>query len=114
MRISDWSSDVCSSDLDQFQGDSLWRLGTSLNYLARQLAALGRLDDAEVIVADWDSTETLRDATVLTEEARRIVRFLTVPPELAKGQQKGHPRSEERRGGTEWGRTGRSRGWPSQ
>ncbi|MBM9466621.1 hypothetical protein [Nakamurella leprariae] len=84
---------LCSRN-DQFQGDSLWRLGTSLNVLARTLQELDRLDDAEVVVSDWGSAEPLRDATVLTDEARRIVRFLTVPPELAKAKQRDSPFAE--------------------
>lgn len=84
---------LCSRN-DQFQGDSLWRLGTSLNYLARQLAALGRLGNAEVIVTDWGSVEPLRDATLLTDDARSLVRFLTVPTALATEQQQDSPFAE--------------------
>ncbi len=78
---------LCSRN-DQFQGDSLWRLETTLNHAARQAADLGRLDDVEVIVADWGSEEPLRDAVRLSEEAARIVRFLTVPVALAREKQR--------------------------
>jgi glycosyltransferase involved in cell wall biosynthesis len=85
---------LCSRN-DQFQGDSLWRLSTTINHVARQLALLGRLDEAEVIVSDWGSEGvTLRDAAVLTEQARRITRFLTVPPALAKEKQQDSPFGE--------------------
>ena len=78
---------LCSRN-DQFQGDSLWRLETTLNHVARQAADLGRLDDVEVIVADWGSEQPLRDAVRLSEEAARIVRFLTVPVALAREKQR--------------------------
>lgn len=78
---------LCSRN-DQFQGNSLWRLETSLNFAARQLAELGHLEDAEIIVTDWGSTKPLRDAVRLGEEAQKIVRFLTVPIELAKEKQR--------------------------
>jgi hypothetical protein len=84
---------LCSRN-DQHQGDSLWRLGTALNYLARQLSTIGRLDAAEIVVADWGSAEPLRDVTVLTDEARRIVRFLTVPVELTQEKQRDSPFAE--------------------
>ncbi len=85
---------LCSRN-DQFQGDSLWRLGTSINYVARQLAMLGRLDEAEVIVTDWGSeTVPLREAVALTEDARRITRFITVPPVLAKEKARDSPFAE--------------------
>lgn len=84
---------LCSRN-DQFQGDSLWRLSTTLNYLARQLAALGRLDQAEVIVTDWGSREPLRDAIPLTAQARSLVRFLTIPEQLAAEKQQDSPFGE--------------------
>ncbi|MGQ0576765.1 MAG: hypothetical protein ACT4RN_21575 [Pseudonocardia sp.] len=84
---------LCSRN-DSFQGDSLWRLGTSLNYLARQLAALGRLADVEVIVTDWGSAVPLREVTALTGEAESVVRFLTVGVDLARQQQGDSPFAE--------------------
>ena len=77
---------LCSRN-DQFQGNSLWRLETTLNFAARQLAEIKHLEDVEIIVTDWGSTELLRDAVQLSEEAHRIVRFLTIPTELAKEKQ---------------------------
>ena len=77
---------LCSRN-DQFQGNSLWRLETSLNFAARQIADLGHLNDVEIIVTDWGSTELLRDVVRLGEEAHKIVRFLTIPTALAKEKQ---------------------------
>lgn len=78
---------LCSRN-DNFQGNSLWRLETTLNHVARQAAEMGRLTDLEVVVADWGSEEPLRDAVRLSDEAAVIVRFLTVPVPLAKEKQR--------------------------
>lgn len=78
---------LCSRN-DRFQGNSLWRLETTLNFAARQLAEIGHLEDVEILVTDWGSTELLRDAVQLGEEAHKIVRFLTIPTELAKEKQR--------------------------
>jgi hypothetical protein len=84
---------LCSRN-DQFQGNSRWRLETALNYVAAHLAELGRLGDAEIIVADWGSEHPLRDALVLTEEAAWITQFLMIPTALAKGKQRDSPFAE--------------------
>lgn len=78
---------LCSRN-DQFQGDSLWRLATTLNHAAFHAAALGRLDDIEIVVTDWGSEEPLRDAVRLSAEAAGIVRFVTVPVALAQEKQR--------------------------
>ncbi len=84
---------ICSRN-DQWQGNSLWRLETALNYTARQAARLGRLEDVEIIVADWGSVEPLSQAVGLGSEAARIVRYLYFPPELAAEKQKNSPFAE--------------------
>jgi hypothetical protein len=73
---------LCSPN-DNFQGDSLWRLETTLNHAARQAGRHGRLDDLD-LVAGSASSESLRNAVCLTDEASHVARFLTAPPELAK------------------------------
>jgi hypothetical protein len=84
---------LCSRN-DQWQGNSLWRLETTLNYTAMQAAAIGRLDEVEIIVADWGSVDTLRDAAKLTPDAAKIVRYLNISPLLAKDKQKDSPFAE--------------------
>jgi hypothetical protein len=78
---------LCSRN-DAFQGDSRWRLEMSVNAVVAHAAALGRLDDLEVVVSDWGSEEPLRDVVRLSDDARRVVRFLTVPVDLAREQQR--------------------------
>jgi hypothetical protein len=58
-------------------------LSTCLNYLARNLQRLGRLDDVEVIIVDWDSEVPLHQVMPLTQAAAKITRFIIVPPEVA-------------------------------
>lgn len=84
---------LCSRN-DQWQGNSLWRLEVTLNATARQAARIGRLDDLEIVVADWGSTDGLSDAVRLVPEARRIVRFLHVPKDLADEKQQDSPFAE--------------------
>ena len=84
---------LCSRN-DQWQGNSLWRLETTLNYIALQAAEIGRLDEVEIIVADWGSAETLRESIKLIPEAIRIVRYLNIPPALAKEKQRDSPFAE--------------------
>lgn len=84
---------LCSRN-DQWQGNSLWRLETTLNYTASQVAEIGRLGEVEIIVSDWGSVETLRDAVKLTPQAAKIVRYLNIPPSLAKEKQRDSPFAE--------------------
>jgi glycosyltransferase involved in cell wall biosynthesis len=69
---------------DQFMGNFTWRLETALNYLAANLKRLGRLEDVEVVVTDWGSEVPLHSVLSLNWSARRIVRFILVPPPLAQ------------------------------
>ena len=81
---------LCSRN-DRYQGDSVWRLQTALDYAGRRVAELGREDDVEIVVSDWGSEFPLRERLELTPEAARIVRFLTIPPEIARAEQKDSP-----------------------
>ena len=68
---------------DGFMGDFNWRLSTSINIMARGAAKIGRLQDIEVIIADWNSQVPLHKVLELVPEARAITRFLCVPDEVA-------------------------------
>src|SRR3546814_17137525 len=98
MRISDWSSDVCSSDLDQLA------VGSSVSFAAS--AAGGTVKnfkkwrDADPdFAADWE--EALEEGTDFIEDAA-----------TDRALKKSDPRSEERRVGKECVRTCRSRWSP--
>jgi hypothetical protein len=79
---------------DQYQGNSLWRLQTALNYVAQSVHQLGREADVEVIVADWGSETPLRNVLMLTQEAARMVSFVYIPPDIARVEQKDSPFAE--------------------
>jgi hypothetical protein len=81
---------LCSRN-DRYQGDSVWRLQTALDYAGRRVAELGREEDVEIVVSDWGSEFPLRDRLELTPQAARIVRFLTIPPDVARAEQKDSP-----------------------
>jgi hypothetical protein len=72
---------------DGHMGNFNWRLETVLNYLADNLQKLGRLDDLEVVVGDWGSEEPLYKILSLTPTAKKIARFVLVPPDLALEKQ---------------------------
>lgn len=68
---------------DNYMGNFKYRITTCLNYLARNLKDLGRLDDVEVMVTDWNSDVPLAKVLPLSPEAGRICRFVYVPPAVA-------------------------------
>src|SRR3546814_20269338 len=101
MRISDWSSDVCSSDL------SLGRGCPSLGGLSEKSGGTTR--------GDWRCTanssgRSRLNSPVLPQPDRRTEPV--VPRKREPAFRLGIKRSEERRGGKEGGRTCRSRGSP--
>jgi hypothetical protein len=78
---------LCSRN-DEYMGNSRWRLETTLNYVAEQVEAVGRVDHVEVLVADWGSEVPLSEVIRLSPVAARIVSFLYVPPGIARPLQK--------------------------
>src|SRR3546814_19725281 len=97
MRISDWSSDVCSSDQIRIAGQPLLRREQGrpavqqIRVLLRGLPFGGGAGDA-------------------LAHAQVVATFLDPAPEARPGPQQG--RSEERRGGKECVSKGRSRWTP--
>src|SRR5687768_7321692 len=71
---------------DGYMGDYLYRLATSLSFLAQSAEAAALLDQIEVLVVDWASTRPLSADLPLTAAARRITRFLEVTPEVIAGR----------------------------
>src|SRR3546814_19898015 len=96
MRISDWSSDVCSSDLD----------ANGLINIAAFAALLGR--DVAVVSVLAVNTEigTIQPPETIRDRAFRIGAFFHTDATQA-------PRSDARRVGEECVSTCRSRGWTS-
>ncbi len=81
---------LCSRN-DQYMGNSRWRLETTLNYAGDLIEALGRSREVEVLVADWGSEVSLREAVALGPAAAKIVSFVTVPTALARELQRDSP-----------------------
>jgi hypothetical protein len=73
---------VCGRN-DNYMGNYTWRITTALNFLVRNLFRLGRQNDAEIILADWNSDVPFHKQMRLVPEARQIMRFLVVPPAIA-------------------------------
>src|SRR3546814_21033338 len=107
MRISDWSSDVCSSDLAEVE-----RQRGIFEIVALVRERLGRTHQAEQI--DALGLAHARCGGAL--EAEHDDRVAPVLRRRIGGQPALHPlergRSEERRGGKECVSTCRSRWWP--
>lgn len=68
---------------DNFMLNFSYRLQCTLNCLANNLNKLGLMDQVEIIVSDWGSETPLHKILILNEGARKITRFLVIPPEVA-------------------------------
>src|SRR3546814_17779536 len=99
MRISDWSSDVCSSDL-------VARLGTHVTNFAAVMEQVQQVSQSIEAIAKTTNMLAL-NAAIEAERAGDAGRtFAVVAAEVKK------LRSEERRVGKEWVRKCRSRWSP--
>src|SRR3546814_19753780 len=112
MRISDWSSDVCSSDLDfrAFRA-SPQADGAVLAAAAalRQTRRMGEGDGTDLLIVGLSATDYVGHGTG-TEGSEMCLQMLALDREL--GDFFARLRSEERRVGNECVSTCRSRGSP--
>lgn len=74
---------ICYGRNDNYMGNFKWRLATVLNKHAQNAYILGAEHEVEVIVADWGSEVPLWQVLDLTPEARKLTKFMIVPPGLA-------------------------------
>lgn len=74
---------------DDYMLDFKYRITTTINYIARNLHQLGRLDDVEILVTDWGSRVPMAQTLPLSPEAGQICRFLYVPPTVVRTAQDG-------------------------
>ena len=81
---------LCSRN-DQYMGNSVWRLQTILNYVAKMVHELNHDAQVEILVSDWGSDIPLRDVIELSPAAARMVAFLHIPPGIAHDLQKDSP-----------------------
>src|SRR3546814_15689088 len=100
MRISDWSSDVCSSDLT-----------------ASHDPGISAADDEELLGHELEYghlAEAVRQLSCSTSRHAGDDEALLAPATIRRAAEARHrDRSEERRVGKECVSPGRSRGWPS-
>lgn len=78
---------ICSRN-DDYMGDPMWRLATSINYVSEMVFRLEKNLDVEIVVADWGSETPISEVIALTEHASSITRFVHVPPVTAQDLQK--------------------------
>src|SRR3546814_19234306 len=114
MRISDWSSDVCSSDLPKF---------------SRRILDCLKVENVDDAVEEHENDEQpTQDVSELASRGRRCRRRGVTGNSFVVDGLGGHRNllgrwraagcrfacsSEERRGGREWVGTCKSRGWPA-
>lgn len=78
-----WLSVVLVCRNDNYMGNYKYRLTTSINYLARNLKQIGRLEEVEILVTDWNSEIPIAKVLPLSTEAGEITEFIYVPPTVA-------------------------------
>src|SRR3546814_16476061 len=105
MRISDWSSDVCSSDLDR-------RICRKIETAV--IGDIGIREQGNIGDAVGGSGEPVTAGEVLLHHRQRLLAALQAARQLARAPRRIHRRpaadsSEERRGGKEGVGTSRSR-----
>ncbi len=75
-------------------GEPMWRLGTSISFLAEQVFAEGRESQVEVVVADWGSEIPISEVIELTPKAVELTKFIHIRPDLAQALQQDSPFAE--------------------
>src|SRR3546814_15457216 len=111
MRISDWSSDVCSSDLSEKRA----RIADWLKAQGRDAAVISALDSIAWLlnIRGQDVDHTPVALSFLIAHANGTAELFIAPekvtPEIVQHPGNAGMRSEERRGGKECDCRGRSR-----
>src|SRR3546814_17787632 len=111
MRISDWSSDVCSSDLAGAAEASYRAAGMNICHIdeTRSRITVSNINDVPL---KWSATGCVNDRTQFGHSGARWSRSFVPNSEATIDIRNFEPqRSEERREGKECVRTCRSRGW---
>lgn len=80
---------------DDYMGNFIWRLQTAMNKIADNLSLLpnGGVQRAEIVLCDWGSETKLIDVLQLTDKCRSVLRYVYVPPDLARRKQDDSPYS---------------------
>src|SRR3546814_15353304 len=115
MRISDWSSDVCSSDLERIRLDQIGNSGMDHRLpvvMNGQRYGHGN-PISESSADDWALTALHREVDSETERRFDAVGARIAEPFDQRAEEVALLRSEERRVGKEWVSTVRSRWSPA-
>ena len=64
---------------DNYYEDTIWRLETTVNFLANSLHKVGVIEETEIIIVDWKSKVPIQSVITLNERWKKKVLFLTVP-----------------------------------
>lgn len=75
---------LCQGRNDNYMGNFSWRIATAINNHARNIKTLGIEDEVEILVADWGSERPFYHDLQLSPEAKKLVRYLVVPPNIAQ------------------------------
>lgn len=73
---------------DGYMGNFAWRLETCLNFLGDNLEAIGRLQDVEILICDWNSPSPVHEILALKPAIAGITSYIIVPGEIAVPLQK--------------------------
>src|SRR5262249_62074870 len=95
--VSDWSSDVCSSDLARGHGDTAGRSGFSCDVRGRGMGEAG-IPHSLSNTGIWRDGPDAKDGRAVRSEERRVGK---------EGRERGGREEEEKRKGG-WGEDGRS------
>lgn len=68
---------------DNYSGNFKYRLTTCLNFIGDSARKIQRQQDVEVLVVDWNSDSPLCNDLPLSDDTRKITRFVVVPPNIA-------------------------------
>lgn len=69
---------------DDYGKDFKRRLRQSMDFLAYSAEKAGVLDKIEVLLTDWNSDTPLAEAVTFSPAAAKIIKFIEVPPAVAK------------------------------
>jgi hypothetical protein len=69
-------------------GNSRWRLETSINLSLLNAKEANFLEQLEIIVSDWGSDVPLSEVIALVPEAEGRVKFVYIPPDISRKEQK--------------------------
>lgn len=68
---------------DNYCGNFLYRLQTSINYIANAVKELNLHHAVEILIVDWNSDSKLSNDLHISPDAAQIIKFIHVPPEEA-------------------------------